>query len=167
MTNPDQHPWAPDPERLIGTKPSNTRMGGTGGERGSSSFDGNTLYRADGTLKSEAQKPEAFRPSSAGTRAKTTPTNVLTLSVATVAAAGAVTLTATLASLLDYPVAGLVTFLDGATTLGTGTLNAGEVATFTKTGAWTVGTRNITAAYPGNADYDAVTSAAVVLTVTA
>ena len=166
MTNPDQHPWSPDPERVIGTRPNSGRLGGTGGERGSSVFDGNLLYRADGTLKSEAQKDQRFRPSGAGTRAKTTPTNVLTRSVATVAAAGTVTLTATLASPLDYPVAGLVTFKDGATTLGTGTLNTSEVATFAKTG-WTVGAHSLTAEYPGSADFNPITSAAVTLTVTA
>lgn len=167
MTNPDQHPWSPDPERTIGTNPSTRFLGGTGGERGTSSFDGNELYRADGTLKSEPQKEARFRPSTAGTHATSTPTNVLTLSTSTIDAAGAVTLTATLASPNDYPITGTVTFKDGATTLGTGVLDANEVATLTQTGGWTVGERSLTAEYPGNTDYNAVTSAAVPLTVTA
>src|SRR6185503_17847710 len=44
------------------------------------------------------------------------------------------------------------TFLDGATTLGTGTLNGSGVATFS-TAALTVATHNLTANYGGNATY--------------
>ncbi len=51
---------------------------------------------------------------------------------------------------------GLVTFLDGATSIGTGTLTAG-VATFSTT-TLTAGTHSITASYPGDANYAASVS---------
>jgi hypothetical protein len=44
---------------------------------------------------------------------------------------------------------GTVTFLDGATALGVGTLNSSAVATFS-TSTLTVGTHSITAAYGGD-----------------
>jgi Bacterial Ig-like domain (group 3) len=50
-----------------------------------------------------------------------------------------------------------VTFIDGATTLGTGTLNGSGVATFT-TSALTVGTHSINAAYGGDSNFAASTS---------
>ena len=54
---------------------------------------------------------------------------------------------------------GTVTFKDGATTLGTGTLSGG-VATFT-TSALALGSHSLTAAYAGDASYSASTSAAL------
>jgi Bacterial Ig-like domain (group 3)/MBG domain (YGX type)/FlgD Ig-like domain len=55
---------------------------------------------------------------------------------------------------------GTVTFRDGATVLGTGTLNGSGVATFT-TSTLSVATHSITAAYGGNANYTASTSSAL------
>ena len=55
---------------------------------------------------------------------------------------------------------GTVTFMDGATTLGTGTLNGAGVATFTTTGL-SVGHHNITAIYGGDASFNGSTSNAV------
>src|SRR6202034_1375532 len=73
-----------------------------------------------------------------------------------------VTFTATVAA--DIPgsgaATGTVTFLDGTTTLGTGTLNGSGVATFS-TSALTVGSHSITAVYGGDADFTASTSTAV------
>ena len=60
---------------------------------------------------------------------------------------------------------GTVTFKDGASVLGTGTLNASGVATFT-TGALSVGARSITAVYGGDDLYNVSTSSAVIQTVT-
>ena len=48
---------------------------------------------------------------------------------------------------------GTVTFKDGATTLGTGTLNGAGVATFT-TAALPVGHHTITAVYGGDASFN-------------
>jgi len=53
---------------------------------------------------------------------------------------------------------GTVTFSDGATTLGTGTLNGSGVATFT-TAALAVGSHSITASYGGDGNFNASTTA--------
>ena len=56
---------------------------------------------------------------------------------------------------------GTVTFMDGATTLGTGTLNGvRRQATFT-TSALSVGHHNITAVYGGDASFNGSTSNSV------
>jgi hypothetical protein len=60
--------------------------------------------------------------------------------------------------------AGTVSFFSGTTLLGTGTLNASGVATFT-TGSLVVGSDSITAVYAGNAGFTASTSSALSLTV--
>jgi hypothetical protein len=52
----------------------------------------------------------------------------------------------------------LVTFLDGTTVLGTGTINAAGVTTFT-TSTLTIGSHPITASYAGDSSYNAATSA--------
>jgi len=61
---------------------------------------------------------------------------------------------------------GIVTFKNGAATLGTGTLSAG-VATLTTTALVTIGTDSITAVYPGDANNLPSTSSALTETVTA
>jgi len=55
---------------------------------------------------------------------------------------------------------GTVTFLDGSASIGTGTLNAAGVATFSTT-TLTAGTHSITASYAGDANYAASVSNAV------
>ena len=67
-----------------------------------------------------------------------------------------VTFTATVTSFVGVPT-GTVKFLDGATTLGTGTLSGGA-ATFATSGL-AVGTHSITAVYVGSANFAAHTSA--------
>jgi hypothetical protein len=61
---------------------------------------------------------------------------------------------------------GTVTFMDGATTLGTGTLNASAQATFTTT-TLTAGANSITAVYGGSSNFAGSTSTAVTQTVNA
>ncbi len=65
---------------------------------------------------------------------------------------------------------GTVTFYDGATSLGTGTLNASGVATYA-TSALSVATHSITASYPGatspSINFTASTSAALLVAITA
>ena len=53
---------------------------------------------------------------------------------------------------------GVVTFLDGSTILGTGTINAAGVATFT-TSTLAIGSHSVTASYGGDSGYNAATSA--------
>jgi hypothetical protein len=79
-------------------------------------------------------------------------------SASTVLALNAVTLTATVSSPAGIPT-GTVSFLDGTTPLGTGTLSSG-VAMLT-TASLTVGTHSITAVYNGATNFVAATSAAL------
>jgi len=60
---------------------------------------------------------------------------------------------------------GTVTFMDGDTTLGTGTVNSSGVATMNTT-SLAVGAHNITAVYSGDATYDTSTSTSSTVTVT-
>jgi hypothetical protein len=69
-----------------------------------------------------------------------------------------ITLTATVSSSISTPT-GTVSFLDGATTLGTGTVNSSGVATYS-TAALAVGTHSITAVYSGDTNFLTVTSSA-------
>jgi hypothetical protein len=75
----------------------------------------------------------------------------------------AVTFTATVSGLVIEPT-GTVTFMDGATTLGTGNLNASGQASFT-TSALAVGSHPITAVYGGNSFYNSSTSNLLIQTV--
>ena len=70
-----------------------------------------------------------------------------------------VTFTATVSGTSGPPTS-TVTFKDGATTLGTGTLNGAGVATYT-TSALTVATHAITAVYGGDTNFTTSTSSAV------
>ena len=74
-----------------------------------------------------------------------------------------VTFTATVSGLVIEPT-GTVTFMDGATTLGTGNLNASGQATFT-TPALAVGSHSITAVYGGDSYYNSSTSNLLIQTV--
>jgi large repetitive protein len=91
-------------------------------------------------------------------------TNVtLTASATAVTVNTPVTFTATVKGNGATPT-GTVTFMDGATALGTGTLNAQGVATLT-TSTLAVGQHSITAVYGGDANNAGATSSAVVVTV--
>jgi hypothetical protein len=79
-------------------------------------------------------------------------------SASTALAQNAVTLTATVSSPAGIPT-GTVTFLDGTTPLGPGTLSGG-VATLTTT-SLAVGTHSISAVYSGGTNFVAATSAAL------
>ena len=46
--------------------------------------------------------------------------------------------------------------MDGATTIGTGTLNGSGVATFTPTSSLSLGTHSITAVYAGDTNFTPV-----------
>jgi len=59
---------------------------------------------------------------------------------------------------------GSVTFLDGSTVIGTGTIAAGDATLLTTT--LTVGTHTITASYSGDSNYSSSTSAAATVTIT-
>jgi FtsP/CotA-like multicopper oxidase with cupredoxin domain len=90
-------------------------------------------------------------------------TTTLTASAAAVAPGQSVTLTATVSG--GSPTAtGTVTFANGGTKLGTGTLNASGVATLATT-SLPLGANSITAAFGGDTNYAASTSSPVAVTV--
>jgi sugar lactone lactonase YvrE len=83
---------------------------------------------------------------------KATPTLVATTSGTPSGFGNAVTFTATVST----GPTGTVTFSDGGNSIGSGTLN-GNVASFT-TSSLAVGVHSITASWPGNSNYNSVTS---------
>ena len=97
-----------------------------------------------------------------GTGTSTATTLVVSPNPAAVGAT--VTLTATVAPAPTGSPLGTVSFYDGATLLGTGTVSASGVATFT-TAALSSGSHSITAVYSGNATFAASTSTAVTQTI--
>jgi hypothetical protein len=94
--------------------------------------------------------------------AKATPTVVLTSSAAAVGVGSSVTFTANVTCSAGTPT-GSVSFYDGTTLLGTGTLAAG-VATYT-TLHLPVGALSITAVYSGDSNFSTLTSAGLSETV--
>ena len=87
----------------------------------------------------------------------TTPAVTLTSSVNPVIVNANTTLTATVSSPYGTPT-GTVTFMDGSTVLGTGTLNSSGVATLTVSFS-TAGTHPLTVSYPGAGFFQAANSA--------
>ncbi len=92
-----------------------------------------------------------------------TTTTTLTSSASSIPSGASVTFTATVTGASPT---GIVTFKNGAATLGTGSLSAG-VATLATTALVTVGTDSITAVYPGDANNLPSTSQALTEIVTA
>jgi len=91
----------------------------------------------------------------------------LTASAAQITLGQAVTFTATIAPVSGSGVpTGSVKFDDGATQIGTGTLNSSGAATFS-TSSLGVGSHSVTAVYSGDTNFSASTSAAVAVTVAA
>ena len=90
---------------------------------------------------------------------KANPAVSLTSSSNPVLVQNSITLTATVGSAVSTPT-GSVTFLDGATPIGTGTMNASGVATLAIS-TLAVGTHSITAVYAGDANFVTATSSAL------
>ena len=89
----------------------------------------------------------------------------LTASASSVATGQNITFTATVTSTVSATIpTGTVTFVDGSSSLGTGTLSAGAVATFS-TSALAAGAHSITAIYQGDGTFASSTSTAVTVTV--
>jgi sugar lactone lactonase YvrE len=110
------------------------------------------------------------RTSSALTETVTAPTAITTTTTLTASPnplsdGQPAMLTATVTPAPTGSPAGTVSFYSGVTLLGTGTLNASGVATFT-TSSLVVGADSVTAVYAGNAGFAASTSSAVSETVT-
>ena len=92
-----------------------------------------------------------------------TATAKLTSSASSASYGASVTLTATLTGAGAKPT-GTINFLNGNTSLGTGTLNSSGVATLATT-ALPVGADSLKAAYSGDANYAAATSPALAVTI--
>jgi hypothetical protein len=75
-----------------------------------------------------------------------------------------VTFTATVSSTTAGTITGTITYLDGANSLGTASLGAGGIATFS-TSSLTQGSHSITAAYGGDANFAVSTSSPLTQTV--
>jgi hypothetical protein len=98
---------------------------------------------------------------------KGTTTTALSAAPNPAAAGATVTLTATVTSTTAGTITGLVTFLDNGTSIGTGNVGAGGVATL-QTSTLAVGVHPITASYGGDTNFDASTSTpATTVTITA
>ena len=96
-----------------------------------------------------------YAPITATTRLTVIPQPTVTTiatSATPVVAGNPVTLTSTVTSALGAVTIGVVTFSDGATTLGSGSLNASGVATLT-TSSLAVGSHTITATYPATQNF--------------
>jgi hypothetical protein len=107
-----------------------------------------------------------FVPTGAVTTLNTSATT-LKASAASITAGQSLTLTATIAATSGSGTpTGTVTFFDGSTALGTGTLNNSSVANFSTT-SLAAGTHTITASYSGDSNFSASTSSIVTVTVAA
>jgi DNA-binding beta-propeller fold protein YncE len=93
-------------------------------------------------------------------------TTALTASASSITVGSSITFTATVTGTTGVPTpTGTVTFKDGTTVLGTGTLNASGVATYT-TSSLAVASHSITASYGGDAKNPGSTSSTLTITVT-
>src|SRR6266851_1301612 len=102
----------------------------------------------------DANYNAATSPATPVVVSKATPVVALTSSVNPAEFNQSVTFTAA----VPADASGTMTFRDGAVILGTGSVNAAGLATFT-TSTLTIGSHTITAAYGGNSNYEAATSA--------
>jgi hypothetical protein len=112
------------------------------------------------TTSGDANHNSATSPPTLVTVGKVVPVVTLTSSVNPSANNQSVTFSAS----VHVGATGSITFLDGTTILGTGTINAAGVAVFA-TSTLTIGTHPITASYGGDSDYNSATSAVLVQTV--
>jgi Pro-kumamolisin, activation domain/Bacterial Ig-like domain (group 3)/Abnormal spindle-like microcephaly-assoc'd, ASPM-SPD-2-Hydin len=111
-----------------------------------------------------AGSPQTVALSGTGTAPALTPTTTtLTSSVISTVTGASVNLTATVTP-AGVPLTGIVTFYNGTTSLGTGTLSSGGVATLA-TSFSAAGTFNITATYGGSSAAAASTSSVLTLNV--
>jgi hypothetical protein len=134
-----------------GTATFTTSFATAGGHAITASYSGDANFAAS----SQALTEQVNAPAAAAT------TTALRASAPTAVFGQAETLTATVTSPAGVP-AGTVTFLDGATVLGTAQLNAGQAVLPVSLG---VGNHQLTAVYGGAAGFTGSTSAASAVTV--
>jgi len=156
----------PDGERV--TFYSCGKMIGTGTTSGGvATFTTSLLGVGTHTIKAAYAGDATFAPSFGTLKqvVKATTTTALASSPNASIFGQAVELKATVTAVAAPKPTGTVTFKDGATTLGTGTLNASGIATFS-TSKLIAGNHSITAVYGGGMHYRASTSAKLTQTVT-
>jgi Bacterial Ig-like domain (group 3) len=138
-----------------------TSLGTVAANSGTAPFPISTLTAGTHSITAQYAGDTNFNPLTSNTVSQVVNKNgaispVLTSSLNPATYGASVMFTATMPS----NATGLVTFLDGTTSIGTGTLNAAGVATFSTT-ILTAGTHSITASYPGDPNYAASVSNAV------
>jgi len=169
FTLPTTATYGASPTILTATASSGLTV--TFGVTGPATLNGNTLIiTGAGSVMVTASQPgngnynAATAVSQTIKVAKATAAASLTASSTSVASGTSVTFTATLTGAGSAPT-GTVTFLDGKTSLGTGTLNAAGVATLS-TAKLAAGAHPVTASYGGDTNYNTATSSSVTVTVT-
>ena len=115
------------------------------------------VYSGDANFKTSTSSPFSQVVSAA---ANTGTTTAVSTSTNPSVFGQSLTFTATVTSQGTGTPAGTVNFLDGATVLGTGTLNGSGVATFT-TASLSVASHSITAVYGGGTGFNGSTSTAI------
>lgn len=123
---------------------------------------GGSLVLTDNALNAAAPGYASQSIALSGTATQATPANTLSSSASAVFATTPVTFTATVASSDGSPT-GMVTFFDGGTQIATATLSSGR-AEYT-TSSLAAGAHSITAAYSGDSNFAAGTSAVLTETV--
>jgi len=158
--------WAAPAAIVYGTKLSATQLNASSKVAGSFAYSpaaGTTPSAGQATLSVTFTPTDTTDYTTATATVKLTvnqaaPANTLTSSANPAFLLNAVTFTATVTSAAGTP-GGTVSFYDGTTLLGQGTVSSG-VATYS-TPALAVGAHTITAAYSGDTDFSAVTSSAL------
>jgi sugar lactone lactonase YvrE len=158
--------WAAPAAIVYGTKLSATQLNASSKVAGSFAYSpaaGTTPSAGQATLSVTFTPTDTTDYTTATATVKLTvnqaaPANTLTSSANPAFLLNAVTFTATVTSAAGTP-GGTVSFYDGTTLLGQGTVSSG-VATYS-TSALAVGAHTITAAYSGDTDFSAVTSSAL------
>ncbi len=158
--------WPAPAAITYGTALSSTELDATASAPGSLTYSpaaGTVLEVGPQTLTATFTPTDAIDYADASANvtlsvSKATPANSLTSSANPTYVGAPVTFTATVTSAAGTPT-GTVSFYDGTTLLGSGTLSSG-VAAYT-TSALTSGTHSIVAAYAGDSKFAAVTSSAV------
>ena len=149
-------------DNLSGVKKTSYQVNGGTAETYTAAFTVSSLGSNTVTFHSTDKADNVEATKSASFTIEDSTTTSLTSSLNPSVAGDLVTLTATVASTVGTAT-GNVTFMDGATTLGTGALSAGK-ATFS-TAALSLGTHSITAVYGGATNILASTSPVLTQTV--
>ncbi|MBS1820479.1 MAG: VCBS repeat-containing protein [Acidobacteria bacterium] len=147
-----------------GTLSSNTAMLNTSALTAIGSHNITAVYGGDLNF---AGSTSSAIPVGVSATTPTATTTVISSSASSAVSGASIAFTAIVAPNVGTAVpSGTVTFLDGTTGIGTGTLDATGKATFT-TSTLSVASHSISASYPGNTNFAASASSAIAVTITA